>query len=383
MHVAINGWFWDKPNAGSGQYIRRLLPALKRVEPNLEITLIMPPHNPEPDNVPEGVQIIPTGSKKALSKFGKVWFEQRTFPQAAARSGADLAHVPYWGSPLSASLPMVVSVLDMIPVLYPIYATGFFNRLYISLVSTSARNADHIITISQTSKLDIEKLLHRQFDDISVTYLAPDTHFNPRMGAERDGAVREKYDLPDQFVLGGLGFDVRKQVNELLLAYTYVGEAEGENIPLVLAGREPDWTNPLFPDLREYAKRLNIERYVRWIGYVDEADKPALYRLADVFVFPSEYEGFGLPPLEAMACGTPVVAWDSVVADEVLEDSAYLVDNARDMAGAIIALLLQKPLRDTMINQGLAQTTKYTWRKTAQGTLEAYEKTLQKSKRSS
>ena len=381
MHVAINGWFWDKPNAGSGQYIRRLLPALKRVEPHLEITLIMPPHNPEPDNLPEGVQIIPTGNKKASSKFGKVWFEQRTFPQAAARSGADLAHVPYWGSPLSASLPLVVSVLDVIPLLYPVYAMGFFNRLYVALVSTAARNADHIITISQTSKLDIEKLLHRQFEDITVTYLAPDTHFNPRRGAEHDEAVRQKYDLPDQFVLGGMGFDARKQVNELLLAYTYVGEAEGENIPLVLAGREPDWTNPLFPDLREYAKRLNIERYVRWIGYVEEEDKPSLYRLADVFVFPSEYEGFGLPPLEAMACGTPVVAWDSVVADEVLEDSAYLVESARDMAGAIIALLLQKPLRDTMINQGLAQATKYTWRKTAQGTLEAYEKTLQQAQR--
>jgi glycosyltransferase involved in cell wall biosynthesis len=96
-------------------------------------------------------------------------------------------------------------------------------------------------------------------------------------------------------------------------------------------------------------------------------------------VFPSVYEGFGLPPLEAIVCGTPVVAWDSVVADEVLEDVAYLVENARDMAGAIIALLLQKPLRDTMINQGLALVTKYNWRKTAQGTMEVYQKVLEKA----
>jgi glycosyltransferase involved in cell wall biosynthesis len=381
MHVALNAWFWDKPNAGSGQYIRRLVPALKRLDASLELTLIMPPHNPEPDNVPDGVRIIPTGTAKSASKIGKVWFEQRTFPQAAARSGADLAHVPYWGSPLSSALPLVVSVLDVIPILYPIYSAGFFNRLYVSLVSTAARNADHIITISQTSKLDIENLLQRHFDDISVTYLAPDTHFHPRLGAEGDEVVRQKYDLPQQFVLGGMGFDIRKQVNELLLAYTYVGEAEGDNIPLVLAGKEPDWTNPLFPNLREYAKRLNIERYIRWTGYIDEADKAALYRLADVFVFPSEYEGFGLPPLEAMASGTPVVAWNSVIADEILEDSAYLVDDARSMAGAIIALLLQKPLRDTLINQGLAQATKYTWHKTAQGTIAAYEKTLRSAKR--
>lgn len=381
MHVAINGWFWDKPNAGSGQYIRRLLPALRRLEPNLEMTLIMPPHNPEPDNLPDGVQVLATGNKKASSKFGKVWFEQRTFPQMAQKSGADLAHVPYWGSPLSSPLPIAVSVLDVIPLLYPVYSMGLLNRLYVSLVTTSARTADHIITISQTSKLDIEKILHIHFDDVSVTYLAPDTHFHPRMGSERDAEIRKKYNLPEQFVLGGFGFDARKQVNELLLAYTYVGEAEGDNIPLVLAGREPDWTNPVFPDLREYAKRLNIEQYIRWIGYVDEADKAAIYRMADVFVFPSEYEGFGLPPLEAMASGTPVVAWDSVISDEILEDAAYLVEDPRGMAGAIIALLLQKPLRDTMINQGLALATNYTWRKTAQGTLAAYEKTLTTAKR--
>ncbi|MCA9887479.1 MAG: glycosyltransferase, partial [Anaerolineae bacterium] len=105
-------------------------------------------------------------------------------------------------------------------------------------------------------------------------------------------------------------------------------------------------------------------------------DKPALYRLADVMVFPSIYEGFGLPPLEAMACGTPVVAWEAVHSEEILEKGAYLVDSARSMAGAIIALLLQKPFRDAMINQGLAQVTKYSWRKTAKDTLSAYEKTL-------
>lgn len=378
MHIAMNGWFWDQPNVGSGQYIRRLVHTLYQVDEEIFISLIMPPHNPEPDDIPEGVEVIPTGRAKKSSKFGKIWFEQRTFPQFAERSKADLAHVPYWGSPLSCSLPLVVSVLDLIPTLYPVYSSGFFNRLYVSLVSAAAASADHVITISETSKLDIETHLKIPFEQITVTYLAPDERYHHMVGKEQDEAVRQKYGLPERFVLGGLGFDARKQVNELLLAYTYVGEAEGENIPLVLAGKEPDWDNPLFPNLREYARRLNIEEYIRWIGYIDEADKPSLYRLADVFAFPSEYEGFGLPPLEAMACGTPVVAWNSIVADEVLEGGAYLVDSARDLAGALIALLLQRPLHDTMVNQGLAQATKYTWRKTAQATIRAYGKTLMK-----
>ena len=376
MHIVFNAWFWGQPATGSGQYIRHLLPALRRLDRNLQLSLVMPPHNPDPDNLPDDVTVIPSGNAKTTGKVGKVWFEQRTFPRLAHASGADLIHVPYWGSPLGASLPVVVSVLDVIPLLYPVYAQGGFNRLYTALVTAAAKNADHILPISETSKIDIEEKLGIDFRDITVSYLAPDDRFHPMMGAEHDPQVCAKYDLPEQFVLGGFGFDPRKQVNELLLAYTYVGEAEGENIPLVLAGREPDWTNPLYADLREYARRLDIEDYVRWIGYVDEADKPALYRLADVFAFPSEYEGFGLPPLEAMASGTPVVAWDSVVNDEVLESGAYLVDSARSMAGALLGLLLQKPLRDTMINEGLAQATNYSWRKTAQATLEAYHYTL-------
>jgi len=376
MQIALNAWFWDQPHVGSGQYLRHLVSNLRRVEPNLRLTLIMPPHNPQPEDVPDGVEVLATGNSQRTGKLGKILFEQRGFPQAVKRSGADLAHVPYWGSPLSSPVPVIVSVLDVIPLLYPVYSTGFFNRLYISLVSTAARGADHVLTISETSKLDIEEQLGIHKDKITVTYLAPEERYHPRMGSERDEEVRQRYDLPEEFVLGGFGFLPHKQINELLLAYTYVGEAEGENIPLVLAGKEPDWSQPIYADLRDYTRRLNIEPYVRWLGYVDEADKPALYRLADVFAFPSEYEGFGLPPLEAMACGTPVVAWDSVVADEVLEGGAYLVEDARGMAGAILGLLLQQPLRETMINQGLAQVTRYSWRKTAKDTLRTYEQVL-------
>lgn len=376
MHVAINGWFWDVPNSGSGQYIRHLLQHLPRVDDTLKISLIMPPHNLSPDDVPEGIDVVATGNASSTGKLGKVWFEQRTFPRMASSIEADVAHVPYWGSALSSNIPQVVSVLDVIPLLFPLYAGGFFTRLYTELVTQSASVADHVITISYTSQVDIEKLLGIHKDNITVTYLAPDKRYHPRLGTERDEAVREKYNLPDQYVLGGMGFDARKQVNELLLGYTYMAPTEGADTPLVLAGKQPDWDNPLFPDLPEYIRRLDLEDYVQWIGYVDEEDKPSLYRMASVFAFPSEYEGFGLPPLEAMACGTPVVAWNSIVADEVLEDGAYLVETARELGAAVLSLILQKPLRDSLINQGLAQVTKYNWRKTATDTVLAYEKAL-------
>ena len=380
MHIAFNGWFWDLEHTGSGQYVRQLVRYLRKADAQLQISLVMPPHNPRPQGVPEGVAIYPTGERSKSSKLGKVWFEQWLFPRAVSALKADLAHVPYWGSPLSCSAPVVVSVLDVIPVLYPLYSMGMFNRLYLSLVQTAARTAEQIISISQTSKLDIEYWLNIPKERISVTYLAPDDVYHPKLGAEKDAVVRQKYQLPDEYILYLGGFDKRKRLTDLVDAYDYVKLASDANLPIVLAGKKPT-PSPLFPDLDAYARERDSQDYLQWIGYVDEADKPALYRMAKLFVYPSEYEGFGLPPLEAMACGTPVVAADSIINDEILESAAYLVDSPRTMAAAIIALILQKPFHEAMVNQGLAHVTKYNWRKTAKATLAVYQHVL--SKRSS
>ena len=383
MHIAINGWFYDQESTGSGQYLRHLLASLRKTAPAIELSLILPPHIPAPRELPEAINVVrASGSRLPPNALGgprgvrKVYFEQRSFPRIACDIGADIAHVPYWGTPLACPIKLITTVLDVIPLLYPVYKQGLLTGLYTSLVSSAARGSNHIITISETAKIDIEEQLHIPEDQITVTYLAPAERFHPQIGADNDEAVREKYDLPDNFVLYLGGFDWRKQVNDLLLAYTYVGEADGDTFPLVIAGREPTYDDRLFPDLREYSRRLKIEDYVQWIGFVDEADKPSLYRLADVFVFPSLYEGFGLMALEAMASGTPVVTSDAIVFEEVLEDAAFIVNNAREMAGAIIALLIQQPLRKTMINQGLALASNYSWRKTAQETLEVYEKVM-------
>lgn len=377
MHVAINGWFWNQPYTGSGQYIRRLLHQLVKVAPDLQLTLILPPGVNQVDDVPENVSLLTTSGPGG--DIGKVIFEQRTYPRMVAQVNADIAHVPYWGAPLSSPARLVTSVLDVIPVAIPEYSRGFKARLYTSLVSTSARGSAHIITLSEASKRDITEYLNIPPDDITVTYLAADPAFHPRLGSERDPAVREKYNLPDEFVLGIGGFDLRKQFDQLLLAYTYIVQAEGANYPLVLAGREPEWGTAMFPDLHKYADDLGISEHIQWIGAIDEADKPSLYRLARVFVFPSRYEGFGLPLLEAMASGTPVVANEVSSLPEIAGDGAFLVEpgSPSKMAGAILALLEQEPLRQTLINAGLARATHFSWRKTAQQTLDVYERVME------
>ena len=251
MHIAINGWFYDQESTGSGQYLRHLIKNLPIAAEELELSLILPPHVRAPKDLPSGVKPIETGSRKRASKWGKVYFEQRSFPRIARDIGADIAHVPYWGTPLACPIKLITTVLDVIPLLYPVYNQGLLTGLYTALVSSAARGSNHIITISETAKIDIEEQLRIPEDQIAVTYLAPAERFHPQIGAEDDETVRDKYDLPEHFVLYLGGFDWRKQVNELMLAYTYVGEADGDTFPLVIAGREPQYDDRLFPDLRK------------------------------------------------------------------------------------------------------------------------------------
>lgn len=379
MHIAFNAWFWDQPYIGSGQYLRQLIPALRQLDPNLKLSLILPGRIKSPENIPAGVEVISTrGSGRG--QIGKVLFEQRVYPAAVGRISADIAHVPYWGGPLSSPARLVITIHDVIPLSMPVYQGSLGARLYFSLVTASAKGATYLITDSEFSRTEIIARIGVPAERITAIPLAMAPEFHPRLGAERDPQIREKYHLPEHYTLYLGGFDVRKNLRALLAAYTYAGPSVGEEYPLVLAGKAPEqWGTPRFPDLRaEIAQRPGLEQYICWIGPVDEADKPGVYRMASAFIYPSRYEGFGLGPLEAMACGTPVVAADASSIPEVVGDGAYLVspDDSRKMGGAIIAVLIQNDLRESLRNLGLARASNFSWQRTASSTLAVYQQVM-------
>lgn len=322
MHIVVNGWFWGQMNTGSGQYLHGLAQHLPEVGATHRYTLVLPAADASPAPAGWHLAVAAPAARPLGANLAKLWFEQVSFPAACRRLGADVAFIPYWGSPWQRPCPVAVTVHDLIPLLLPAYRGGALQRVYTALVSQTARRADLVLTDSQASRRDIIQHLHIPAERVRAVLLAADERFRPVTDPAELARVAERYGLPGGrgdpapttgFILYLGGFDVRKNVAGLLRTY-----ARASRLPsfrkdgnldsrLVIAGKLPAADTPFTPDPRRIAAEEGIADLVHFTGWVDEADKPALYSLASLFVFPSLYEGFGLPVAEAAACGAPVL----------------------------------------------------------------------------
>lgn len=376
MHIAINAWFGDNPAVGSGQYLRYLLPALLDTDDKLKITLVAGKPTVGLLNESPRVQTVtrPPPLANQARNLAKVWFEQITFPRLCRQIGAEVAHVPYFGSPLWPSIPTVVTIHDLIPLVVPAYRGRLLVRLYTALVSRAARQAAFIMADSEASRRDILHHLPVAANRVQTVYLAPAPHFRPITDQTAIADMRRKYNLPDQFMLYLGGYDVRKNVPRLIQAFAKIEARLRRAYPLVLAGKLPSQDNDFFPNPLRLAEQLGIQEQVIACGWIDEADKPLLYAAADIFVYPSQYEGFGLPVLEAMACGTPVITTNATSLPELAGSAALQVEatNVTQLAQALNQLCGDAALRQELIDWGFEQVKKFSWPQTAQLSYQAY-----------
>jgi glycosyltransferase involved in cell wall biosynthesis len=380
MRIAINAWFLNQPGTGSGQYLQGLLRAWPEFGTGHQFLLAAPLDDYD-HNLP-GLQteFWPFRSSRWRSNLGKLLFEQVAFPRICRRWGADVAHVPYWGSPLRPPVPTVVTIHDLIPLLLPAYRGSRLVQLYTRLASASARRAALALTDSLASKRDIEQHLRLPSGQVRCIYLAVDDRFDPQPAPE-DSAIRLSYGLPDpskpaeasRYVLYLAGHDVRKNVATLVEAFATVAQAD-DDVVLVIGGQLPARDDPVLFDPRPLVDALELSDRVRLIGWVDETDKPALLRGAACAVFASRYEGFGLPVLEALACGTPMITSDISSLPELLGDAGFAVDpdDAQGLAGAILACLVDGSLAVELKQRGIEQAARFSWAQTARQTLDAY-----------
>lgn len=373
MRIAVNGWFLDQPGTGSGQYLRALLQAMPAIASQHQFLVAVPSGLPEFEVPGLDVAFQPFPATYWRTNAGKVLFEQVAFPRACARWHADVAHVPYWGSPLWPPVPTVVTVHDLIPLLLPAYRDGLRVQLYTRLVAASARRAARVLTDSEASQRDIQQHLGLAPERLRAIYLGVGEQFHPEPDPG-DEAIRRQWKLPSRYVLYLAGHDVRKNVATLIEAFATVAEAD-DDVTLIVGGRLPEHDRPPFYDPRPLASALELGERIRFVEWVPEAHKPALYRGAACAVFPSRYEGFGLPVLEALACGTPLVGSDASSVPELLGDAGFGLDpdDAQGMAGAILACLVDEGLAAELRRRGPAQAAQFSWSRTAQETLAVYE----------
>ncbi len=299
-------------------------------------------------------------------------------PWASLRGDFDLLHVTYNAPPLSPC-PTVVTIHDISFEHYPHFFSPRDRLILKTLVPLSARRAAHILTVSQHAKREIIDRYNLPPDKITVTYEAAGEQFRPIDDPAALQAVRSKYGIGDgPFVLALGNLQPRKNIARLVEAFAAAVRNDispGKVIPkLVIAGKAQWRESEVF----QAVQQAGLDGRVLFPGYVEDGDLPALYSAAAVFVYPSLYEGFGLPPLEAMACGAPVISTNAASLPEVVGDAALVVEptDVAALAQALRDVLSQPGLQADLRQRGFARAAQFSWERCAAETLAAYAAVL-------
>jgi glycosyltransferase involved in cell wall biosynthesis len=377
MRVVVDARTATDHFPGIGRYVANLCRALAALPTDaaLDIVLLADPSAPATRQTLPDLPVVPCPvSPFSLSQQWRV-------RSCLARLRADVYHSPYYLMPYLPGLSSVVTCYDVIPLQYPADFTPA-QRLVFRLAHLLAlRSALVALAISESTRSDLIRWFGANPGRITVTPLAADPAFRP-VPEEEVARVRSKFDLPGDYVLYFGSNKPHKNLVLLVSAWEQVlkvgngragqgaGPAPGGRV-LAIAGQ---W-DARFPESRHAAETAGLGASTRFLGPVPEADLPGLYCGAVCFVFPSSYEGFGLPVLEAMACGVPVICSNTSSLPEVAGDAAILVDPA-DTAALAMALrrVLSDPaLRAGMRERGIARSAQFSWERTARETLAVYE----------
>lgn len=315
------------------------------------------------------------GPPRLPLQLRKLWFEQAGVLLAGRRAQIDLLHSPYWTNPLWSPWPTVVTVHDVIQLVLPEYQMLARQRAYFVLVTRALKNATAIITVSECSKRDLVRTVAVPPERVFVVENAIPSTLGPVRDVAALAAVRARYHLPERFVLYLGANDRRKNLDGLIRGYATLPQRLRDEHQLVIAGRQWPHDHPLYPDPRKVVHELGLQDQVIFTGGIEQADKAALLSAGTVFAFPSLYEGFGLPVLEAMACGTPVLTANTSSLPEVAGDAAVMVDPSSVAAiSEGLAELLDSPERRRLLSEaGIERAHLYRWSDIATRTVDVYE----------
>ncbi len=340
---------------GIGTYIRNLLRHLGRLDRESEYVLFCRPGD---------VSLAPVFGEnfRAVAEPARPYSfsEQLAIPRDVARARLDLFHEPHYVLPPLTLTKSLVTIHDCIHLMFPQYLPNRLAYVYArASMWAAAHRASRVLTVSESSKRDILHFFDIAPEKITVIYNGIDERFNQPPEEADVARVRTRYQLDRPFILYAGNVKPHKNLERTINAFHRVRKAGFDDLRLVIIGDEIS----KHPALRRAVHRYMLHKHVRFLGFVPDDTLAVLYRLAAVFVFPSLYEGFGLPPLEAMASGTPVVTSNVSSLPEVVGDAAVMVDpySSQAIADGIIRVLGDPGLRETLKQRGLARAQEFSW----------------------
>ena len=374
MRIGINFQTSDKYISGVEYYSLGLINGLLRIDKKNEYIVFT--NQPEliEDGVTEQGKLSVRKTVHLKTRLQRIMWEHFRLPEISKKEGLDVLHCPHYICPLcSGGVPYVATVHDTIAIDHPEWCRGS-NALYYNIFMKHAVNkAARLIAVSRSTSEDIKRNFCVNGSKVRTIYPGIDAIFNADQNFLCQSQVKTQYGLPERYILFVGNTEPKKNISSLIRAYKLL-KAKGLPHKLVLAGRR-GWKNKKV--LSEISK-FSADDVMR-IGYVERGDLPFVYQMADVFVFVSLYEGFGFPPLEAMACGVPVVASECGAPGETIKGACYIVDASdhEKTAQAIYLMITDEGLRKKYIERGIKASKRFSWDNAAKKTLAIYKEAVE------
>lgn len=377
MKIGIDARFLSHPQRGGFKtYSEQLIAALTRLDQRNAYVLYL-------DRPPVAQVALPRQANVTLRIIdgqaplvGMPWREQVGLAYAASRDQLDLLHAPCLTAPLLLTCPLVVTIHDMIwqrtmPARIPMNIRSLMDYYYQLVTNLAVRQAAAVITVSHAARTEIINAFGLSAEQVIVTHEAAKPMFQQPIDPSSAAAIRARFKLDRPYVLAIGSSDPRKNLATLLRSYAALPDEQRSSHQLAIV-----WTHQhLANEIAQLAQDLGIAEHMVFLQHVEDHELAALYAGATLFAFPSRYEGFGLPLLEAMAGGTPVVAADNSSLPEIVGDAALLTptDDVAALATAMSRLIADRNLRADLISRGQRRAASFTWRRCAEETLAVYE----------
>ncbi|MGG7176953.1 glycosyltransferase family 4 protein [Clostridium paraputrificum] len=367
MKIGIDGraakWY---RGTGIGTYTHQLISSLNNVDFDNDYLVFLPEGSSLKD-LKNNFHV-----ERAKSNLKENFWDEVRVPNILDNHNMELYHVPQNGVGLSENINCLkaITLHDIIPLRMPETVSDRYLKIFNNELPSMLKDCEGIITVSEFSKQDIAREFNFPKDKIYVTHLAAEDIYRPMSKCMCKHIIKDKYGIEDDYVLYVGGFSPRKNIIGLIEAFSLIQPYNRKNVKLVITGKK----GLSYNKYKQRAEDLNIAEDVIFTDFIPLEDLPLFYNGAEVLAYPSFYEGFGLPPLEAMACGTPVIASNVTSLPEVCYDSALLINpyNIEDLSYAIEKVLNDSLLMLTMVKKGLMRSINFSWNNTALRTIDAY-----------